>query len=108
MPWSPLEMLAVVLGLANVVLVVRRSIWNYPFGIAMVTLYAFIFFEVKLYSDALLQLFFLVVQFYGWANWARSRADAGEVVVLALGGRGRAAAHGPAHARGRGGEAAER
>jgi nicotinamide mononucleotide transporter len=81
---SPLEIVAVALGLVNVALVVRRSIWNYPFGIAMVALYALIFFEAKLYSDALLQLFFLVVQFYGWWNWARSRADAGEVVVLRL------------------------
>jgi len=82
---NPVEIIAAVLGLANVVLVARRSIWNYPFGIAMVSLYAFVFFEAKLYSDAILQLFFLVVQIYGWWNWARSRESAGEVVVRTLG-----------------------
>ena len=82
---SPVEILAVALGLVNVTLVVRRTVWNYPFGIAMVVLYGFIFFERKLYSDALLQIFFFAVQFYGWWNWARSRARAGEVVVLRLG-----------------------
>ena len=66
---SPIEIAAVLLGLVNVTLVVRRSVWNYPFGIAMVVLYADIFFDAKLYSDALLQLFFLAVQFYGWWNW---------------------------------------
>ncbi|MBO9713829.1 nicotinamide riboside transporter PnuC [Sphingomonas sp.] len=86
---SPLELAAVLLGLVNVALVVRRSIWNYPFGIVMVALYAWIFAEAKLYSDALLQLFFLVVQFYGWWNWLRSRAESGEVVVLTLGWGGR-------------------
>jgi nicotinamide mononucleotide transporter len=70
---SSLEIIAAVLGVANVLLVVRRSIWNYPFGIAMVTLYFFIFRDAKLYSDALLQIFFLVIQLYGW--WAWSRAD---------------------------------
>ena len=34
---SPLELAAVLLGLANVGLLVRRSIWNYPFGLAMVS-----------------------------------------------------------------------
>jgi len=56
----------------------------------MVALYAWIFFGAKLYSDALLQLFFIVVQFYGWWNWSRSRAESGEVVVLTLDSRARA------------------
>ncbi len=81
---SPIEVIASLLGLVNVALVVRRSMWNYPFALAMVALYAWIFFDEKLYSDALLQLFFLVVNVYGWANWARSRAEAGEVRVETL------------------------
>ena len=51
-----IEWVAAALGLINVVLVARRSLWNYPFGIAMVALYFFVFFEAKLYSDALLQI----------------------------------------------------
>jgi len=82
---SAIEAVAVLLGLVNVWLVVRRSVWNYPFGLLMVLLYARIFFEAKLYSDALLQIFFLVVQLYGWWNWTRSRAESGEVRVLRLG-----------------------
>jgi nicotinamide mononucleotide transporter len=69
------EIAAASLGLVNVVLVVRRSIWNYPFGIAMVSLYFFVFAEAKLYSDALLQIFFLVIQLYGWWNWRHALAD---------------------------------
>lgn len=77
---SPIEILAVALGLANILLLVRRSIWNYPFGIAMVCLYGWIFFEQKLYSDALLQIFFLVLNLYGWLNWSAARGD-GDVPV---------------------------
>lgn len=76
-----LETIAVILGLANIVLVVRRSLWNYPFGIAMVSLYFFIFADAKLYSDALLQIFFLTVQLYGWWNWIRGRDAQGAVIV---------------------------
>lgn len=67
-----IEIAAALLGVINVVLVVRRSVWNYPFGIAMVTLYFFVFRDAKLYSDALLQIFFLVIQLYGWWAWTRA------------------------------------
>lgn len=76
-----LEWIAAALGVVNVALVVRRSIWNYPFGLAMVALYFFVFYEARLYSDALLQLFFLAVQVYGWRNWLRARMANGEVPV---------------------------
>jgi nicotinamide mononucleotide transporter len=89
---NPLEALATVLGLINIVFIVRRSVWNYPFGLAMVTIYAWLFAQpdVRLYSDAGLQLFFFVVQLYGWWNWSRSQVDSGEVRVLLLSGRQRA------------------
>jgi len=78
---SPIEIAAFVLGLANVTLLVRRSIWNYPFALAMVTLYAWVFREQKLYSDMLLQGFFFAVNLYGWWYWARSLEAEGDIVV---------------------------
>ena len=76
-----IEIAAALLGVINVLLVVRRSIWNYPFGIAMVSLYFFVFWDAKLYSDALLQIFFLLIQIYGWWAWVRAdRVDDGVVV----------------------------
>jgi nicotinamide mononucleotide transporter len=87
MSW--LEWVAAGLGVINVALVVRRSVWNYPFGLAMVALYFFVFFEARLYSDALLQIFFFVVQIYGWVNWVKARSAAGEVPVGRLTQRAR-------------------
>jgi len=85
---NSIEWLAAALGLINVALVVRRSVWNYPFGLAMVSLYFVVFTEARLYSDALLQIFFFVVQLYGWRNWVRARED-GEVPVAAMSWRSR-------------------
>src|SRR3546814_427665 len=76
---SPIEIAAFVLGVVNLVLLVRRSIWNYPFALAMVALYAQVFFAAKLYSDALLQIFFFVVNLYGWWQWRRSQAHEGDI-----------------------------
>lgn len=78
---SVLEWVAAGLGVINVFLVVRRSVWNYPFGLVMVALYFFVFFGAKFYSDALLQIFFFIVQLYGWLNWVRAKDQAGEVPV---------------------------
>lgn len=81
---SAIEIVAVLLGIANILLIIRRSVWNFPVAIAMVALYFIIFREAKLYSDAGLQVFFAVVNIYGWWGWSRNRADAGEVVVRRL------------------------
>jgi nicotinamide mononucleotide transporter len=83
------EWVAAGLGLLNVGLLVLRSVWNYPFGLAMVALYFFVFLEQRLYSDMLLQIFFFVVQVYGWWNWVRAKQAAGEVQVDLLGARER-------------------
>jgi len=77
----PVEILAFFLGVANILLLVRRSIWNYPFGIAMVSLYAWVFYGAKLYSDVILQIFFFVVQVYGWVYWLKNRDVQGLVIV---------------------------
>jgi nicotinamide mononucleotide transporter len=89
---NPLELTAVLLGIANVGLLVRRSIWNYPFGMAMVALYFVIFREAKLYGEAGLQVFFFVVQGWGWWLWARAGGLAESVAVEWMSWRARVAA----------------
>ncbi|HLJ52474.1 MAG TPA: nicotinamide riboside transporter PnuC [Rhizomicrobium sp.] len=86
---SRIEIVAAILGVVNIILLVRRSIWNYPFGIAMVSLYGVVFFQARLYSDALLQVFFFVVQIYGWWVWYHARDSAGLVKVELMSARSR-------------------
>ena len=74
---GPFESVAFVLGIANIVLLIRRSIWNFPVGIVMVTIYAYVFFQAHLFSDALLQVFFFVVQIVGWVVWSRHWIEGG-------------------------------
>jgi nicotinamide mononucleotide transporter len=79
----PFEWIAVLLGIINIALLVRRSVWNYPFGLVMVCLYAVIFYEQKFYSDMLLQGFFFALQAYGWVHWQRSN-DGAPIAVRTL------------------------
>lgn len=80
----PIEWIAVTCGILNVSLIIQRSIWNYPFGFAVVTLYFFIFWEYRLYSDALLQVYFFLIQIYGLSVWLNGRAPDGRVIVVPL------------------------
>jgi nicotinamide mononucleotide transporter len=70
-----LEFVAAACGLANVYLTVRQNIWCWPVGAVMVSLYIYIFYETRLYSDALLNVFFLAMQFYGWYQWTRGPVE---------------------------------
>jgi nicotinamide mononucleotide transporter len=72
---TALEAIAAALGVVNVIMVIRRSVWNFPVAIVMVTLYGVVFFDARLYSDALLQLVFVALNLYGWASWTAARAE---------------------------------
>ncbi len=74
---STLEWAAAAFVLINVALVALRSVWNYPFALIAVTLYAFVFYEAKLYSDMLLQGFFFALNLYGLYAWVRAREESG-------------------------------
>ena len=85
------EAIATVLGITSVFLLVRQNIWCWRPGIVMVTLYVFIFYDAKLYSDMGLQVYYIFMQVYGWVHWVRGGAANGQLPVTQLGGRGRTA-----------------
>ena len=88
---APLEIAAAILGVVTVFLVVRRSEWNYPFALAMVALYFVVFYDARLYSDALLQIFFFAINLYGWWAWHHAPQVDHGVRVLAMRGNARLA-----------------
>ncbi|MBD2767079.1 nicotinamide mononucleotide transporter [Hymenobacter sp. BT664] len=71
---NPLEVAGVVTGVACVWLAARNSIWNFPVGILNGGLYLVVFGQARLYSDAGLQLAFIVLLVYGWLKWLRGAA----------------------------------
>ena len=85
---NPWEILAAAFGLANVVLLARRSVWNYPCGMAMVAILAVVFWQARLYAVAGLQIFFFAAQVHGLASWLKAPADDGRVQVRRLPRRG--------------------
>ena len=74
-PFSWLEIFGAVTGAACVLLVVARSAWNFPLGIASCLAYLVFFAEGKLYADAGLQLVFVALGAHGWVAWSRGREE---------------------------------
>jgi nicotinamide mononucleotide transporter len=76
-----IEWIAAALGVINISLLIFRSVWNFPFGIAMVVLYIFVFFEKRLYAEAGLQVFFILAQLWGWWLWIKVGGEDDRVPV---------------------------
>jgi nicotinamide mononucleotide transporter len=73
---SYIELFGTVLTLWSVWLVAKRRIWTWPVGMVSVVLYMLLFYQVRLYSDALEQVYYLGASVYGWYSWTRSpKAD---------------------------------
>jgi nicotinamide mononucleotide transporter len=70
------EIIGTVLGVLGVGLMIRQNIWGWPVGLVQVAVYAWVFHGAKLYSDAILQGFFFVIQAYGWWHWRRNKHTA--------------------------------
>lgn len=65
-------------------LTTRRTLWCWPVILAADILYLIVFFRARLYSDTLLQVFFIAFTFYGWWHWWRGVRVEGEVRVVPL------------------------
>ncbi len=66
---SALEATAFVTGAICVWLVVRQNIWNFPLGLINVTIYAWVFYEYRLYADSGLQVVYFALNLIGWYLW---------------------------------------
>lgn len=84
-----LEWVAAAFGVASIALLIFRSVWNYPFAIAMVALYIFVFWEERLYAEAGLQVFFVLANIYGWCLWVKVGGEDNRVPVRWLDWRSR-------------------
>lgn len=68
-----IEWLAAALNVIGVILTIRRSLWSFAFGIPGVVLYAWIYYDVRLYSEALLYVYYFVMLSAGVHWWLRGR-----------------------------------
>jgi nicotinamide mononucleotide transporter len=73
-PMSYLEFFGTVAGGIAVWLSAKANIWSWPIGIVNVVLFFFLFYQVQLYPDMFLQVFFFVTNLMGWWRWANPKS----------------------------------
>lgn len=78
---SPLEIIAVIISVIGVTLTVKRNMWCWWFNFAAFVLYAYLFYEFKLYGETILQFFFIVVNFYGFYHWFKGKQQDHEIRI---------------------------
>jgi nicotinamide mononucleotide transporter len=74
-PISYVELIGTLFGLISVYFASRANILTWGTGIVNEVFLFILFFQVRLYADMFLQVYFLVVTIYGWYNWNNARVD---------------------------------
>lgn len=72
---SYLEFFSVMAGLVAVWLSAKANIWSWPIGIVNVSLAFFFYYQIQLYPDMFLQIFFFVTNMMGWWRWTHPHTD---------------------------------
>lgn len=74
-----LEFVAVIFGIASVMLSRLENIWVYPTGIINTTIYIYLCFLGGLYAEAGVNFYYTVMSVIGWVLW--SRKNEGQVIL---------------------------
>lgn len=62
-------------GLAAVWLSAKANIWSWPIGIINVSLSFFFYYQIQLYPDMFLQIFFFITNIMGWWRWGNPKLE---------------------------------
>jgi nicotinamide mononucleotide transporter len=74
-PMSYIEFFGVITGLIAIWLSAKANIWSWPIGIINVILAFILYYQVQLYPDMFLQVFFFATNILGWWRWANPRPE---------------------------------
>lgn len=70
-----LEWIGVGFGVAQVLLARANKIWLYPCGIISVAVSIYIFYQAGLFAESGLNVYYLVMSFYGWWLWIKRKGQ---------------------------------
>ena len=62
----------------------RENVWLYPIGIISILLWIYLCWVGKLYGQSVINLFFFLMNGYGWYNWLRKDDDNNPNVLIKI------------------------
>lgn len=72
---SAIEIIAIIISIIGVTLTIKRQMWCWFFNFIAFVLYAYIFYEYKLYGETILQFIFIVMNLYGFYHWRKGKVE---------------------------------
>jgi nicotinamide mononucleotide transporter len=72
---TPLEAVAVIMGIVSVWYSRKENILVYPTGLINTTLYIYLSFKGHLLGEASVNLYYTIMSLYGWYLWTRKTED---------------------------------
>jgi len=64
-----LEIFAVIFAITYLILAVRQNILCWYAAFLSTAIYTFLYWDVSLYMESILNVYYLLMAIYGWANW---------------------------------------
>jgi len=68
-----LELVAVCLSFIYVLLAAKGNSWCWPAAFMSTALYTYIFYDVALLMDSMLNIYYMAMAVYGWFNWHKNK-----------------------------------
>ena len=76
-----MELLAVILAIAYLLLVIRQNIWCWICAGISSAIYVWLFIGARLYMESFLYGFYVAMAVYGWVTWQRGGSDEADLPV---------------------------
>lgn len=86
-PLSLIEVSGTVFYILSVLFISQKNILTWPTGILSGVLYLLIFYQIQLYADAFLQIYFISISFIAWKNWKQEEMNFNTIHVSFSGSR---------------------
>ena len=70
-----LELIAVIFGVASVLLARRLNVLVFPVGIVSTAIFVYLLWQWQLFGDLFINAYYTAMGIYGWFNWSKNKAS---------------------------------
>lgn len=68
-----LELIAVIFGVASVLLARKTNILVFPIGLVSTAIFVYLLWKWQLFGDMFINAYYTVMSLYGWVSWSKSK-----------------------------------
>ncbi len=74
-----LELIAVIFGVASVLLAGKTNILVFPIGLVSTAIFVYLLWKWQLFGDMFINAYYSAMSLYGWINWSKSKGNTGHI-----------------------------